>query len=100
MVSAFGPHDLALVRLVEAGEHAQQRRLAGAVGTAQADAIAIADLPRDVIEQHAIGELFVELLELDHQRVTSWRSCIQSDWRFAMTGANSPIVNRQSPSNR
>jgi hypothetical protein len=46
----------AAVRLVEAPHHAQQRRLAGAVGTAQADALAIGNLPRDVVEQHAVAE--------------------------------------------
>ena len=48
--------DGAAVRLVEPGHHPQQRGLAGAVGSAQPDALAIRDLPRDVIEQDAVAE--------------------------------------------
>ena len=42
--------DGARVGLVEPGHHPQQRGLAGAVRAAQADALAIGDLPRDVVE--------------------------------------------------
>ena len=38
---------VAAVGLVEPGEHLQQRRLAGAVRAAQADALAVVDLPGD-----------------------------------------------------
>ena len=48
--------DDAGVGLVEPGEHLEQRGLAGAVRTAQADAIAIADLPGDVVEENALAE--------------------------------------------
>ena len=44
------------VRLVEAGQHLEQRRLAGAVRAAEADALAVVDLPVDGVEQHAIAE--------------------------------------------
>ena len=46
----------ARVGLVEPGHHLEQRRLAGAVRTAQADALAIGDLPGDVVEQNAVAE--------------------------------------------
>ena len=52
--------DDAGVGLVEARQHPQQRRLAGAVRSAQADAIAIADLPGDVLEQGLLAERFGE----------------------------------------
>ena len=43
--------DDAGVGLVEAREHLEQRRLAGPVRAAQADAVAVADLPGDVLEK-------------------------------------------------
>ena len=58
--------DRARVRLVEAGEHLQQRGLAGAVRAAQADAVAVRDLPRDVVDQGAVAERFGEVGKLDH----------------------------------
>ena len=51
-----GLDDGAAVGLVEPGEHLEQRGLAGAVRAAQPDALAIRDLPRDVLEQDAIAE--------------------------------------------
>ena len=42
------------------GEHAQQRGLAGAVGTAQPDAVAVADVPGDGVEQHPVAEALGE----------------------------------------
>ena len=54
------------VGLLEAGEHLQQRRLAGAVGSAQADPLAIVDLPAHRVEQHAIAEGLGQGGELDH----------------------------------
>ena len=53
--------DDAGVGLVDAGQHLEQRGLAGAVRAAQADAIAVADLPRDVVEQGAVAEGFGEV---------------------------------------
>ena len=62
-----GLDDVAAVGLVEAGEHAQQRRLAGAVRAAQADAVAVGDLPGDVVEQDAFAERLGEAGELNHE---------------------------------
>ncbi len=53
--------DGARVGLVDAGHHLEERGLAGAVGAAQADAFAVGDLPRDVVEQDAVAEGFGEL---------------------------------------
>jgi hypothetical protein len=50
--------DRPAVGLVDPGEHLQQRRLAGAVGAAQADTLAVVDLPRDCVEQNAFAERF------------------------------------------
>ena len=54
------PDHLAAVGFVEPGEDPQQRGLAGAVGPAQADPIAVADVPRHVIEEHALAEALGE----------------------------------------
>ena len=43
---ARGPDDRAAVGLVEAGQHPQQRGLAGAVRAAQADTVPVGDLSR------------------------------------------------------
>ena len=51
-----GLEDRAGIGLVEPGHHPEQRGLAGAVRTAQADALASRDLPGDVVEQHAVAE--------------------------------------------
>ena len=48
--------DLAVVGPVEAGEDAQQRRLADAVGPDQADALAGVQLEADVLKQRAFVE--------------------------------------------
>ena len=61
-----GSHDGAAVGFVEPGEHPQQRGLAGAIRAAQADAIAIADLPRHLIEQDPLAEGLCEGLQLNH----------------------------------
>ena len=56
-----GLEDGARVGLVEARHHLEQRRLAGAVGAAQADAFAVGDLPRDVVEEDPIAERLRQL---------------------------------------
>jgi hypothetical protein len=53
--------DLATVGLVDAGEHLEQRGLAGAVRPAQADTVSVADLPRDVVDERAVAEGFLEV---------------------------------------
>ena len=58
--------DLAAVGFVEPGEHAEERGLAGAVWSAQADAFPVGHLPGDVIEEDTFAERFREGGELDH----------------------------------
>jgi len=48
--------DGAFVGLVEPGHHLEERGLARAVGSAEADALPIRDLPRDVVEEDAVAE--------------------------------------------
>ena len=49
-------HDPARIGLFDARQHLEQGGLAGAVRSAQADALAVVDLPRDVVEQDAVAE--------------------------------------------
>ena len=48
---ALAPRDPALVGPVEARDHAQERRLAGAVGADQANAVAVSEDEGDVREE-------------------------------------------------
>ena len=52
--------------LVGAGQHLEQRRLAGAVRSAQSDTIPVTDLPGDAIEERAVSEGLGEFAELNH----------------------------------
>ena len=61
-----GLDDQAAVRLVEAGEHLEQGRLAGAVRAAEADPLAVVDLPVDGVEEDAVAKRLAERGELDH----------------------------------
>jgi hypothetical protein len=56
-----GLDDTARVWLVEPGQHLEQGRLAGPVRAAEPDAVAITNLPGDVIEEDAIAEGFGEI---------------------------------------
>ena len=49
-------HDSARIGFLESPQDLQQRGLPGAVRAAQADTLAVADLPRHVIEQGAVAE--------------------------------------------
>ncbi|CAJ7141519.1 Uncharacterised protein [Burkholderia pseudomallei] len=59
-------HDFARVRLFLAGQHLEQRRLAGAVRADDADDRAGRDLEVQVVDQQAVAERFADVLELDH----------------------------------
>src|SRR5678815_2429026 len=56
----------ARVGLLQSSQDLEQRRLSGAVGTAQTDTLTVSDLPRHVIEQDAVAERLREIGELDH----------------------------------
>ncbi len=61
-----GLHDRPAIDFFEARQHAEQRRLACAIGPAEADALAVVDLPRHAVEQRAIPEGLRQRRELDH----------------------------------
>ena len=61
-----GLDDLSLVGPLEPRHHLQQRRLAGAVGAAQPDALAGRDLPGHVFEERALAERFCDGGKLEH----------------------------------
>ena len=68
----IGLLDESVIGLVEPRKHLEQCGLAGAVRPAQADAIAVADLPRDVLEERFLAERFGDVLQLQHEGL---RSC-------------------------
>src|SRR5262249_53077696 len=61
-----GHPDLARVRLLEAGEHAEERRLARPVRAREADAVALLHVPRHVLEQHAVAVALGQAKDVDH----------------------------------
>ena len=61
-------HDLSAVGLFEPRQHLEQRRLARAVRSAEADPLAVVDLPADGIEEDAVAERLAQVGELDHGR--------------------------------
>src|SRR6185436_15385904 len=58
--------DAAGIGFVESRQHLEKRRLARAVGPAEADTIAVRDLPRDVVDQSAVAKRLTEVGKLDH----------------------------------
>ena len=58
--------DLALVGLLLAGDHAEQRRLAGAVGADEADLFAALDRRRGLDEDDLLAVLLADIFETDH----------------------------------
>ena len=58
--------DLARVRLVDARQDLQQRRLAGAVGATQPHTVTRVQLPGDIVEQHTIGKGLADSHQLQH----------------------------------
>ena len=56
-------HDAAGGRLVEAGEHAQQRRLAAAGGTEQREELALVDDQRQIVDGDEVAEPLGDVVE-------------------------------------
>ena len=63
--------DGAATKIAEAGDGVEQRRLAGAVRSAQANALALVDLPGDVLKEDAFAEGLGKGGELDQKKVIS-----------------------------
>src|SRR5262245_26239015 len=70
--------DLAVVRAVESGQDAQQRRLAGAVGTDEADTLAGLKLETDILEERPLVEAAREAGTTQQQHVRSSGSVDES----------------------
>ena len=61
-----GLDNLPPIEVLQPRQHPHQRRLAGAVGPAQADAVAQAELPCHAVEQRSVAEDLRELEQLKH----------------------------------
>src|ERR1700722_1729565 len=61
----FPDLDRARVRVLLAGDHAEQRRLAGAVGADDADDAAGRQLERELVDQHSVAVTFAEIDDVD-----------------------------------
>ena len=64
---AVRPRNLARVGLDLPGQHLEQRRLAGPVRAAEADALAVLNLPGDLVEQHPVAEGLVKVGDVEHR---------------------------------
>ena len=64
-------HDAAARRPVHAGDGADERGLAGAVGADDGDDRALVDLERDVVERLRVAVEHVEVLDVQHQSTAS-----------------------------
>ena len=63
--------DLALVGLLLAGDHAEQRGLAGAVRADEPDLLAPLERGRGLDEEDLLAVLLADLVEADHARIGS-----------------------------
>ena len=70
-VKALGNRDLAFVGLFFAHDHAEERRLAGAVGPHQANLFAGIQLKRSVDENQLLAVLFIDIGKRDHPSIIS-----------------------------
>ena len=105
--------DLAAVRVVDAGRDPEQRRLAGAVRTDQADALAQGDRGADVIEDDERADLAADRPEAQdrHQPGPGGRGpppgaspqrdesarCVPAPWPRRRSGSPRPASARPSP---
>ncbi len=58
-------HDLPRIRVLEARDHAQQRRLAAAGRAEQRDELTRGEIERDVVERGELAEAFVQITNGD-----------------------------------
>ena len=66
MCSRLGTETVAVVRLLLAHDHAEQRGLAGAVGANQADLFAGVQLKRSVDKDQLLAVLLIDIGKRDH----------------------------------
>ena len=67
MVTPRSTDDLALVGLLLAGDHAEQRGLAGAVRPDQADLLALLERRGGLDEEDLVAVLLADVVETDHE---------------------------------
>ena len=72
--------DVAGARRRQARDRAQRRRLAGAVGADQRDALALLDGQRDALERLDVAVVGVDVVDLEHRHQLTTAS---SRWRSA-----------------
>ena len=68
MVDAAIDGHLALVGLLLAGDHPEQRRLAGAVGADEADLLALQERRGGLDEEDLVAVLLADVVETNHAR--------------------------------
>ncbi len=78
--------DAARVGLLLAGDHPEQRRLAGAVGADDADDAARRQLEVQVLDQQAVAEALAQTLRLDDQRAQP-----RAGWNDDLRTARRPV---------
>lgn len=82
--NATGPQDLSAVARLVSGQHAQQGRFAGTVGTDEADAISRVQAQTGVLEERASADLFGDVLESNqHERWSSLSAVDRQRWIVA-----------------
>src|SRR5262249_10133292 len=64
---ALADADRSAVRLLLAGDHPEERRLAGAVRADDADDRGLRDLERQIVDQQVVAVALREMLGLDHE---------------------------------
>src|SRR4029078_2224427 len=65
--------DLAVIGPVLAGDHAENRRLAGAVGADKPHLLALLDAHRGVDEQDLVAVLLTDVVEANHRVRAGWK---------------------------
>src|SRR5436190_188020 len=94
----LGKRKLAPVLLGLAGEDPQQRRLAGAVGPGERDAVATLDGEGDAVEEHGAGELLAEVGGDDDCNGRS--HCRFGEWRWPRRGTFAAATSSRATATR
>ena len=79
---------LALVGLILAGDHTEQRRLAGPIGPDKADLLTFQERGRSLDEQEMIAMLLADVFETNHDHRGCLRNFLAALSRFALLERN------------
>ena len=90
MVTPRSTDDLALVGLLLAGDHAEQRGLAGAVGADEADLLALQERGRGLDEEDLVAVLLADVVETNHDHRGVCGNSLAALSRFALLERNVP----------